>query len=110
MNDRESRIGQNEALFREVNERVAKLSDSMQTTTELSAFLCECGNASCQERVEMTLEEYDRVRAESTHFAIAPGHEIPDVETVIAKHDRYWVIEKRDDEAAEVAEKLDPRG
>jgi hypothetical protein len=109
MEERERRIGQNEVLFREVNERVARLSDSMQATTELTAFLCECGNASCQERVEMTLGEYERVRAESTRFAIVPGHEILDVEAVIAKHDRYWVIEKHKGEAADFAQGLDPR-
>jgi hypothetical protein len=109
VNDREQRIGQNEVLFREVNERVARLSDSMQATTELTAFLCECGNQSCLERVEMTLEEYERLRSESTHFAIAPGHEILDVEAVIAKHDRYWVIEKHEGEAADFAQRLDPR-
>jgi hypothetical protein len=109
MDDRERRIGQNEALFREVNERVARLSDSKHATAELAGFLCECGNESCHERVEMTLEEYERVRTEPTRFAIAPGHEISDVEAVVAKYDRYWLIEKHEGEAADFAETLDPR-
>jgi aerobic-type carbon monoxide dehydrogenase small subunit (CoxS/CutS family) len=109
VDDRERRIGQNEALFREVNERVARLSDSMHATRELTGFLCECGTGSCHERVEMTLEEYERVRTDATRFAIVPGHEVTDVEMVIAKYDRYWVIEKHEGEAAEFAEALDPR-
>lgn len=109
MTDRERRIGENEVLFREVNERVARLSDSMQATTELTGFLCECGNESCHLRIEMTLGEYERLRAEPTHFAIAPSHEVPNVEAVIAEYDRYWVIEKQAGEAAEFAERFDPR-
>ncbi len=109
MEERERRIGENEALFREVNERVAKLSESMQVTTELTAFLCECGDDSCHQRIEMSLEEYERLRSEPRRFAIAPGHESGTVEAVIDKNDRYWVVEKIAGEASELAEELDPR-
>jgi hypothetical protein len=109
MEERERRIGENEALFREVNERVARLSENMQVTTELTAFLCECGDESCHERIEMTLEEYERLRAEPLDFAISPGHEINDVEMVIEKNERFWVIRKNKGEAAELAEEFDPR-
>jgi hypothetical protein len=109
VDERERRIGENEALFREVNERVAKLSESMQVTTELTAFLCECGNDSCQERIELSLEEYERLRAEARRFGILPGHESGSVEVVIEKNDRYWVVEKVVGEASDRAEELDPR-
>jgi hypothetical protein len=56
--------------------------------------VCECGNASCREGVPLSRGEYLAVRGHPRHFAVVPGHEIPDVETVVERHDGYLVIEK----------------
>jgi hypothetical protein len=40
---------------------------------------------------------------------VAPGHEIPDIERVVARHPSYFVVEKQDPDAAEVARESDPR-
>ena len=57
----------------------------------------------------MTVDEYEAVRAKATRFAVAPGHEIPDIERVVARHPSYFVVEKQDPDAAEVARESDPR-
>jgi hypothetical protein len=43
-------------------------------------LVCECGYADCAEKTSMTVEEYEKLRANSAHFAIVHGHDIPDVE------------------------------
>lgn len=107
--DRKRRIGRNEALFREVNERVEALSGTFTSTEQPMQLLCECGNESCFEKVELTREEYERLRADSATFAIIPGHEEPDVETVVEEHERYVIVRKRPGEPEQIAEQLDPR-
>ncbi len=105
MESRESRIGKNEALFREVNERIREI-----TTYDGDAeFLCECGDPSCTEAIPMTLAEYEGVRRDPTHFALVPGHELEDVEQVILQNDRFAVVEKRIGEATQVALETDRR-
>ena len=53
MEERERRIGMNEALFREVNERLQELAGGSAHTPEKLDLICECGNASCASRIEM---------------------------------------------------------
>jgi hypothetical protein len=107
--ERERRIGLNEALFREVNERLEELAQGFAHTPEKLDLICECGNASCASRIEMDREEYEQVRSDSATFAIAKGHEIADVEEIVERQKAYDVVRKTAGEAEEVAEKTDPR-
>src|SRR5439155_16369512 len=79
---REERLGANEALFREVNERVAEVAERFvadDTGESRYDFNCECGDRACAEQIALTVTEYEAVRAEATRFAVVPGHEAPDV-------------------------------
>jgi hypothetical protein len=58
--------------------------------------------------MELTLAEYEHVRARPTHFVLVPTHEIPEVERVVEREAGYVVVEKVG-EAARVAEETDPR-
>jgi hypothetical protein len=107
--DRQQRIGRNEALFREVNERLERLHDSFDVASEETQFLCECGDASCAQPIELTREEYERIRADSALFAIVAGHEQLDVEEIVEENDRFHVVRKQAGEAHEIAARLDPR-
>ncbi len=109
---RDERLAGNEALFREVNERVAEVAThfiEVETHTEPVDFTCECGRADCAEPITMTMVEYEAIRAESTHFAVVPEHEQPEIENVIERHPTYFVVEKREPDAQEVARETDPR-
>jgi hypothetical protein len=53
--------------------------------------------------------EYETVRADPMHFAIVPGHEIPDTETVIERYDGYVVV-KNNEDVRGIVEATDPRG
>jgi hypothetical protein len=109
---REERLAKNETLFREVNERVAEVAANfieVETVSDPVEFTCECGRTDCAEPIAMTVVEYEAVRALPTRFAIVPGHEQPEVETVVERHSTYFVVEKRNEDAEEVARETDPR-
>lgn len=104
----ERRAGRNEALFREANEAIARglwPGDGEGTIR----FRCECARLDCNEVVPLTPTEYEHVRADPRHFALVPGHEMPEVESLVDRGAGYIVVEKREGAAA-VAEALDPRG
>jgi hypothetical protein len=103
---REQRVAKNEALFREVNERIKEVNEPLE---EASDFLCECGSRECTAPIALTRAEYERVRSVPTHFAVASGHVVPDVEDVVAENDRYVVVEKSAPSAARIAIEHDPR-
>jgi aerobic-type carbon monoxide dehydrogenase small subunit (CoxS/CutS family) len=107
--ERERRIGLNEALFREVNERLQELAEGFERSPEKLDLICECGNGSCASRIEMDREEYEQVRSDSTTFAIAKGHAITDIEEIVERRKGYDVVRKTGNEAERVAEKTDPR-
>jgi len=104
---RGERIGRNEALFREVNERIERVTETLQVET--LTILCECGDPSCLEQIQVSLPDYERVRADPTLFFIRAGHEDSDVEDVVEEHEDYHVVRKKDGSAVAQAHKLDPR-
>jgi hypothetical protein len=109
---REEQLAGNEALFREVNERVAEVATQFvaaETSTETVDFTCECGRPDCAEPIAMTLSEYEAIRAEPTHFGVVPEHEQPEIEIVVRRHPTYFVVAKREPDAEEVARETDPR-
>jgi hypothetical protein len=108
--ERAARLARNQAIYRDVNERVRAINEAFDNLLPLGEWLCECANPECLERLSITHEEYEQIRADGTHFAIAPqeSHVFPEVEDVIERHERYWVVEKQG-VAARVVETVDPR-
>jgi hypothetical protein len=105
--DRKERLALNEALFRAANERMADWEERHRVdATEL--YFCECANTECRQKVPLRESDYERVRGNSDHFFVAPGHEVADVETVIESHEEWVVIEK-DPEVRAIVEATDPR-
>ena len=94
---REERIVKNEVLFREVNERIDEVHEPPDASFEI---VCECGNAACKMMIAVKPREYQQVRSEPTWFLVVPGHEAPDVETVVDATSRFNVVEKHADEDA----------
>ena len=109
MNARQIRIGENEGLFRQVNERVKQLNVGFSAVLEYGEFVCECGDEKCAERLRLTPEEYEHVRAEPADFIVKHGHVAPDVEEVVFENDRYQVVRKFEGGPAELASRRDPR-
>ena len=110
MSSREERIGLNEAVFREVNERIEGLAETFDLKTQSLDLICECGDAACVERITMTRAEYEEIRSEAHQFGVHPGHEYPDVESVVARLKGYDIVRKNKGVPAQIAEQTDPRG
>ena len=106
MSASEERAARNEALFREFNERVEHLADTV--VADRIRFVCECGDLDCLERVELTRTAYEEVRGDARRFVVAPGHGNPEIERVVARGEGYLVVEKLE-VAAQVAIENDPR-
>jgi hypothetical protein len=104
MESRGGRVARNEALFREVNERIKDVAQD----AEMLILLCECGDLECRDVLEMTPSEYEGIRAEGELFLLIPGHEDLTLERVIEPRDRFLVVEKLG-EAGDTARDLDPR-
>jgi hypothetical protein len=109
MDEREKRLAQNEALFREVNERVEAIAAAHGDDDHVYEFYCECSNADCTLQVPATIGTYEAVRAYPNRFLVYPAHSLPDIENVIERADSWWVVEKTGD-AASLVTRLDPRG
>jgi hypothetical protein len=101
------RVAANESVFREVNDAIERGLWPGEEDS-LVAFRCECASLECNRLVELTPKAYERVREHPRRFLVLRGHELPEIETVVASHDGYVVVQKRA-EAGEVAEATDPR-
>jgi hypothetical protein len=103
----DARVAKTEALFREVNERVAERAEEFESET--AEFVCECADPTCTKRIPAALHEYEEVRAEGDQFLVAPGHEArPDMERVVTRVDGFQVVRKLRGLGA-IVRRMDPR-
>ena len=103
MEERARRVGENEALFRIVNEQVATLNERFERFGDPMSVICECGRFDCNERVDVSAQAYEEVRQDPARFIVKPQHIEPDLESVVEEHDRYWVIRKHEGGPADLA-------
>jgi hypothetical protein len=108
MTSREQRVARNEALFREVNERIKDVTEDLEFSEE-AEFVCECGDESCIQPIRIALDAYEAVRQASTRFVVVPDHIAPDIERVVLETDHFAVVEKVAPEAVTIVEQEDPR-
>ena len=101
LEERQRRIGENEAIFRDVNQMVRSLDPVLMT------ILCECGDAACRDQLVIAHDEYERVRNDPTLFILRPGHEAGETEEVESKHLEFWIVRKRPGLPAEIARRAD---
>jgi len=92
----------NEALVREVNERIEEVDKDADERGWAPQggrfdFLCECGGdaGECGAQIQMTIAEYEQVRSQSDRFAVHPGHEDANLEHVVERHERYVLVDKQ---------------
>lgn len=100
---RELRAARNQSLFRGVNEKLKGINQAFEVIAGTHAVTCECADLQCIATVEIASDEYTRVRANPRRFVVLRGHIVPEVETVVAEHNGYVVVEKFG-EAGEAAE------
>jgi hypothetical protein len=105
MDERLERKARNEALIREVNERIEQVDKAAEEANvgpeaPFFEFLCECGgdgagDIGCEQHVQLTIPEYEKIRSQNDRFAVFPGHEKEALEWVVARNERFVVVDKR---------------
>jgi|SRR5579875_3445621 len=103
----QERMARNESLFREANEAIARGLWPGEEGRRVP-FRCECARLDCRVAVELTVRDYEAVRAHPRRFIVAPGHVFPEIEAVVEPAAEHLVVEKQG-EAGAVAEATDPR-
>lgn len=110
MSENQRRKAVNEAVFREVNERIEALQRSFAVTERLPLnIVCECDRLDCSVQLSVQPDTYGKVRVDSALFFVRPGHEDESVEDVVDTGGDYLVVRKRSGEPQEIAEQTDPR-
>ena len=83
-------------VYREVNEQTRRLSGSFGLGREDNVqIVCECTRGTCAEAIEMTIGEYDELRATLGRSAIRPGHPFPEADRRQSTTARYWIVAPR---------------
>jgi hypothetical protein len=110
MDERTRKVGENEALFRTVNEEIEGLNRGMAEISDHTLHItCECGDLLCTAPLLVPIEDYERIRADSALFFIEPGHEIRNVENVIERTLQFAVVRKNPGDPQRIADATDPR-
>jgi len=103
----EEGLARTEAVFRAINERIRELG--LRFRSDELEFICECADETCTERVRLTLEQYEHIRALPTRFVVVAGHEAtPLVERVIFRNPQFAIV-KKVGLAGQIALEADPR-
>jgi hypothetical protein len=90
------RIAENNAAFREANDKIRDRANEYRPEMERIPFLCECARPDCVEIVRMTLAEYGELRSDSNRFMTAVGHETAEkpLGQVVSRPEGYVIVEK----------------
>jgi hypothetical protein len=112
VDEEQGRRARNEALFREVNERIVELETGLggydRDDSLLIGFVCECPREDCSDMLEVTRGQYEAVRENPRRFLVLPGHEDGDIGKIVDRHAQFLVVEKIG-EAGAIAVEQDPR-
>jgi hypothetical protein len=99
----------NEVYSRDQNELMEDARGQNGKRGGEEAYVCECGDAACTQRILLTRSEYEAVRGYSTRFAIARHHENPEIDQLVSERGRYTVVQKIAGMPARIARQTDPR-
>jgi hypothetical protein len=110
MGETQKRKALNEAVFREVNERIELLQHPFATAEQRPLnIVCECDRLTCAEQLSVRLETYEKVRSDASLFLVRPGHDDETVEDIVDTGGDYMIVRKRIGEPRDIAEQTDPR-
>jgi hypothetical protein len=95
--DRRQREATNQALFRDINNKLRDLHPLR--SEDVVGFLCECGAGGCMTTISIPLAKYAEIRSHPRRFITLPGHHHPEVERVVEDHGGWTVVEAFSDVA-----------
>ena len=73
------------------------------------SVICECGDPECAQQLTISVQEYEQLRSDPALFAVLPGHDAPDVETVVDRRAGFDVVRKHAGYPTRLAAETDPR-
>ena len=88
------------AANREIKHAEEEVGNGSQGRFEV---LCECGREDCDGMLSLTVAEYEEFHRQRDRFVVLPGHNTPDIESVVEERDGYLVVDKFG-EAEEIVE------
>jgi hypothetical protein len=91
---RDQKLAENQRLFRNANERLVERVDEFSSEGASVPFLCECADADCLGRVDLTLSRYREVRSENDRYVILPEHPMVKSERVVEDNGHFHVVRK----------------
>lgn len=89
---RDVRQASNQAVFRDVNNRIAELAAAFGGQPAHYSFMCECARLGCTAQIELPLSDYAAVRDLPSAYLVVAGHEDRRREEVIADHGTYVIV------------------
>ncbi len=97
MGERENRVTKNEAVYRDLNERVRQidrdmLGDDPLPDSDAVECFCECADPDCTVRLRVTNSEYESARRNPLAFIVREEHALPQYEQVVERHDDRFVV------------------
>jgi hypothetical protein len=96
--DAQRRVAASQAMLRRLNDSMRRAGGDPIT------FRCECGRLGCNALIALSPDEYRAVRSDGRRFAVAPTHEVREVEHVVERHEGFAVVEAHAPPAIDVAE------
>ena len=103
----ERRMIENEAVFREHNERIKKDFDELKKVAKeegqevfiseedkLLHYYCECSDENCRKRIKLRFSRYNEIHKQRDHFVIVCGHESTKIERVVNKGKEFCIVKK----------------
>lgn len=93
------RLVENEKLARKKNRNAAqalkKYFKRLKSIDHAALeFNCECFDKTCEERVVLSIEEYQNIHKRGDRFVIWKNHDLSAIEKVIARKNNYAIVEK----------------
>jgi CheY-like chemotaxis protein len=80
------------AFSRAVNDDLIGLSTAHGG---IRRIVCECSRRKCTELLDVTIADYEAVRAHPTRLLVVPGHELANVQRVVTRTRRVAVVQEQ---------------
>lgn len=80
------------AFSRSINDDLVRLS---APSGVIRRIVCECSRRTCTELLDVTIAEYDAVRAHPTRLFVVPGHELAAVQRVVTRTRVVAVVQEQ---------------
>lgn len=91
---REEKPAENQRMSRSANERLQDVAGRMAVDGQVIPFLCECADAGCLGRLEISIDDYFLAHLGFDRYVALPGHARVDGEVLVEDRGHYEVLTK----------------